>query len=191
MTSRAQVAALLLRFPDPPALTKTSRRRGELTDLVSSLRASGLLGASQTEPNFKRELDLPAARATRSSVIDKFNPYHDERGRFTTANAAVEPTESPSAPPKDVEAAQEDRTQTDVGASASTRQTSSSERKDGPRPILQASLVPLSCSDAFRACAQIAAFQRPSLILNCTAALRACRNTGLPTIFAPGIVGQQ
>jgi hypothetical protein len=41
----AQIVALHLQFPDPPALTKAALNAGEIVDLARQLRASGLLKA--------------------------------------------------------------------------------------------------------------------------------------------------
>jgi hypothetical protein len=182
--ARAQVAALLLRFPNPPVVTKTSRSRGEFTDLVSRLKASGLLGLSHTASNLQRELKLPAARATGSSVIDKLNPYHDENGRFTDAAGAVATSGANAAIGAQGNVVTGAPSPTNAGAS-----------RDSSEPAVATTRVVtaqrLSCLDAFRACVQDAIFVGGRSTAGCTAALATCKTTGLPTIFPPGIWGQQ
>jgi len=114
-----------------------------------------------------------AAKGGAKPGVLKLNPYHDERGRFTIAQGAVDET----------------------GRGQSREDTSNREQQsphlqmpiDGIRP---ASVALVSCAEAFRQCVQSAVFARSPPIRNCTAALGVCKSTGLPTIFGSGIVGQ-
>lgn len=182
--ARAQVAALLLRFPNPPVLTKTSPSRREFADFVSSLKASGLVGLSQTASNLQRELDLPSARATESSVVDKFNPYHDENGRFTDATGAVATSGANAAIGAHGNVVTGAPSPTNAGASRDSSEPAAATTR-------VATALRLSCLDAFRACVQDAIFVSGSSTAGCTAALATCKTTGLPTIFPPGIWGQR
>ncbi len=183
--AHAQVTALLLRLPDPPILTKGELKAHELAELAARLEESGLLcvGDASSRPS----PDSPTSNETEAISIGKFNPYHDVRGRFTTAGSAVEQTEERGAPSGGVDVVAGQRPET--RPSEPSHNPSSEAVGQETRPMSLAAFVPLSCSDAFRACAQIAAFQRPALIPNCIAALRTCNSTGLPTIFGPGVVG--
>ena len=168
----AQIVALLLGIPDPPAPERSGS--GEL----------------ETGDEAGARPDLEHAGGASKEQLGKFNPYHDERGRFTTSDGAVGPGGAESDAPEAGRVASDHRQQT--RPDERTRGASTTGRSEDEAPaITQASVEVRSCGDAFRACVQIAAFQRPSMISNCIAALRTCRSTGLPTIFAPGVVGQQ
>lgn len=134
----------------------------------------------------------PPAEDAREQELIKFNPFHDARGRFTTADGAVEPSGERADAPDGREAASDHsgRTKPDKGGPTPEGSATGSAGKQtaGATP---AAVMVQGCGDAFRACVQIAAFQRPGMISNCIAALRTCRSTGLPTIFGPGIVGKQ
>jgi hypothetical protein len=58
-----------------------------------------------------------AAEAKAASALGKFNPYHDEDGRFTTAGDAFEPAVGGAKPQQDVQIAAND----ERSAAASTR----------------------------------------------------------------------
>jgi len=187
--AHAQVTALLLRLPDPPILTKGGLKAHELAELAARLEESGLLSVG--DGSSRPSSGPPALNETEASPIGKFNPYHDVRGRFTTADSGVEQTEDHGARSGGVDVVAGETPQQDTHRSEQSRGPSSEAVVHGTRPMSLAAFAPLSCSDAFPACAQIAAFQRPTLISNCIAALRTCKSTGLPTIFGPGVVGVQ
>jgi hypothetical protein len=66
--------------------------------------------------------------------VAKYNPYHDERGRFTTPDGAVEPSggEAPAAPkPEGVEVASNDATRSDATAADAPRQTTPAAASGG------------------------------------------------------------
>jgi hypothetical protein len=142
-----------------------------------------LVGAGiKTREEARADLGLAPEDGRAASGLGKFNPYHDERGRFATADDAVSPGGSPQpkAPPEGVQ----------VDSLKPMAPSSDSHPSKPASSATHASLVPVSCGEAFRACVQSAIFAGSPPIGNCTSALRACKNTGLPTIFGPGIVGQ-
>jgi len=84
--AHAQVAALLLRLSDPPNESKGS---------VSS-------------PDVAPQSELSEGDcACNPARLGKFNPYHDERGRFTTAEGAVAPDAAKPKRPTEVQVASE------------------------------------------------------------------------------------
>jgi hypothetical protein len=86
---RAQIAALLFEIPDPPKITKAAAAPDGLLGLARQLRASGLLAIDP--PTRGESAQNVAPLSDERNVLDKYNHYHDERGRFTTADAAVDP----------------------------------------------------------------------------------------------------
>jgi hypothetical protein len=91
----------------------------------------------------------------------------DERGRWTVGGASTDGANVAT---------------TDSDLPASARQGLSIEPAD-------ARIIP--CSDAFVACMRGATFSGTPPLNNCFRALDTCKSTGLPTIFGPGIIGQQ
>lgn len=117
-------------------------------------------------------------------MIDKFNPYHDENGRFTDAAGAVATSGANAAIGAHGNVVTGAPSPTNAGASRD-----SSEPAAATTRVVMAQR--LSCLDAFRACVQDAIFVSGRSTAGCTAALATCKTTGLPTIFPPGIWGQQ
>jgi hypothetical protein len=118
--------------------------------------------------------------------LGKFNPHHDERGQFATADGAAATVGSPARKP------QPTGVQVD-GTNAKPKAT-----QDANQPPTHAPLPPgiqlsaaqmLSCGEAFRACVQRATFAGSPPLNNCFRARDVCLATGLPTIFAPGVIG--
>jgi hypothetical protein len=190
--AHAQVATLLLQLPDPLATASATRPTNVIPDPPDrggpgdspDIRDSGANAAARFDAG-------DALNGDRQGASEKYNRNHDEHGRFATASGAVIPGASRNKSPKGNAAASGGgkRTETNVGhADANSTRVSGD---DDPGGVERVSLNLLTCRDAFRACAQIAAFQRPGLISGCMAALSVCKSTGLPTIFGPGIVGQQ
>lgn len=163
----AQIATLLIGIPEPPAIDPS---RQEPATLGRAIRGQD---------------DERATRPSDDGFL-KFNPHHDERGRFTSADGAVQANGDGDKAPEHQTQTKPHETRTSPNAST----TRPAEDSDVPA-IAQATATIQSCGDAFRACVQIAAFRQPSLISNCIAALRVCKTTGLPTIFGPGTLGQQ
>ena len=75
--ARAQIAAVLLGLPDPMEASALKSISDQARNLTSELKRAGILAASVGAD--EREL----------SQMGKFNPYHDEDGRFTDAARAV------------------------------------------------------------------------------------------------------
>jgi len=168
--AHAQVAALLLRLPDPPEVAASRRASGDGRDLAAQLKFAGVLAASIDEGGKE------------SNRIEKYNPYHDERGRFTDAADAV--SES---------GARAMAGARDAGAPDAPPRANPSVPPGASKPAAEtrvALVQRLSCLDAFRACVRDSNLSSGRSTAGCTAAWSTCRSTGLPTIFAPGLVGQ-
>lgn len=169
--AHAQVAALLLGLPDPRGNAVGKSMSAGADDLAAQLKAAGVAAAS---------LDEASETPSRS---EKFNPYHDERGRFTDAGGAVSDSNA--------------RAVSDArgGGADKPAHAGSSFQVNPNAPVAAPTRVALvqrfSCLDAFRACVQDAIFASGRSTAGCTADLATCKSTGLPKIFAPGIVGQR
>ncbi|MGA2487614.1 MAG: hypothetical protein ABSF49_16730, partial [Roseiarcus sp.] len=170
--ARAQIAAVLLGLPDPIEASALKSISDQARNLTSELKRAGILAASVG--NDERE----------SSQMEKFNPYHDEDGRFTDAAGAV----AASSASATVAA----RGSVVAGAPSHTNQSASRESSEPAVATTRVATAPrLTCLDAFRACVQDAIFVSGRSTSGCTAALATCKSTGLPTIFPPGILGQR
>jgi hypothetical protein len=73
--------------------------------------------------------DLGLAPAGGTPPLGKFNPHHDERGRFATADNAAEPVGSPARKPRPtgVQVGSNDAMMSDAGRSVVTRAEGKSE----------------------------------------------------------------
>jgi hypothetical protein len=86
-----------------------------------------LVGAGiKTIAEARADLGL-AAEATAAPAFGKFNPYHDERGRFTTADGAVEPGAGRDEKPKGVQVAANENPKTNSDASPTTTRADSDD----------------------------------------------------------------
>ena len=88
-----------------------------------------LVGAGiKTIDEARADLGL-AAEGKAAPGVGKYNQYHDERGRFATAEDAVEPGTGGAKPPKGVQVAANDdaKTKSDASAAATVAQGSAEE----------------------------------------------------------------
>lgn len=103
----AQIAALLLQIPDPPALMKSEHDGSEVPGPALALQAGGLLRDPAAERREKAQANSSIGPKKAGSLwrLGKYNHNHDERGRFTTAEGAVEPDGAGSKRPKGIQVA--------------------------------------------------------------------------------------
>ncbi len=91
----------------------------------------------KTREEVRAELGLGGEGKTGAPVFGKFNPNHDERDRFTTADNAVDPVGAASRKPrqKGVQVASLDTVTSDVGARPVNQQASEVAQIIEPEPI--------------------------------------------------------
>jgi len=119
--AHAQVAALLLRLPDPPEFAKSDGSAPKSHDVSRGLRVSNAVEPSSpaTHKAAPRAPDLRLSRGETPNGVDKYNPYHDERGRFAAAADAVVPHDSQGEGTKPIRVADNRSLAPGQGASAS------------------------------------------------------------------------
>jgi hypothetical protein len=157
----------------------------DAVDPLQQAQTLNILISAGIKTREEARADLGLAPEAKAGALGKWNfdpgQPRDERGRWTADGASDSGgPPQPKVPPKGVQVA----SLKPMGAPPDSHP---SKPASGMR---NASLVPVSCGEAFRACVQSAIFAGSPPIGNCTSALRACKNSGLPTIFGPGIVGQ-
>ena len=109
-----------------------------------------LVGAGiKTIAEARAELGL-AAEAKTTTAFGKFNPYHDERGRFATAGDAVQPGAGARKPPKSIQVAANDdaKTKSDAGGAAIVAQGAPERPPDTPTPQRGLTIVQGAPDDA-------------------------------------------
>jgi hypothetical protein len=157
----------------------------DAVDPLQQAQTLNILISAGIKTREEARADLGLAPEAKAGALGKWNfdpgQPRDERGRWTADGASDSGgPPQPKVPPKGVQVAS-------LKPMAAPPDSHPSKPASGMR---NASLVPVSCGEAFRACVQSAIFAGSPPIGNCTSALRACKNSGLPTIFGPGIVGQ-
>jgi hypothetical protein len=171
--ARAQIAAVLLGLPDSVKASVLKSIPDQARILTSELKRAGILAASAGNDEEEE-----------SNQMKKFNPYHDEGGRFTDSAGAVAVS--------DADAAVGAHGSVVAGAPTHSSETASHDSGEPTGATARVATVQrLTCLDAFSACAQDAIFVSERSTSGCTAALATCKSTGLPTIFPPGILGQR